>query len=185
MPVVKKTGDKVAAGTLNQDGSLVVEASSLGRDSLLSRIIELVRQAQSSKPKIAKLADQISAIFVPTVILIGGLLCSCMVLFRSRAQTKLYVSRYNDSTDHRLSVCAWISNTALCDGGNWKSRGDGNFIRDADVLQTANNIDTVVFDKTGTLTEGKPQVQKIYSFDYDQYELIKMAHRWSKTLNTH
>lgn len=175
MPVVKKTGDKVAAGTLNQDGSLVVEASSLGRDSLLSRIIELVRQAQSSKPKIAKLADQISAIFVPTVILIAG--CSALVWYFFGPEPKLSYMLVVTTTVLIIACpCALGLATPLSvTAGIGKAAEMGILIRDADVLQTANIIDTVVFDKTGTLTEGKTRVQKIYSFDYDQHELIKMA----------
>lgn len=81
IPVLKEAGAKVAAGTLNQDGSLVITATGIGSQTMLARIIQLVRQAQSSKPAMARLADQISSVFVPVVVVIAILSAALWYLY--------------------------------------------------------------------------------------------------------
>ncbi|HAS63998.1 MAG TPA: Cu+ exporting ATPase [Vibrio sp.] len=163
MPVDKQVDSLVSAGTLNQDGSLVIKATSVGRDTMLARIITLVRQAQSSKPAIAKLADQISAVFVPVVVAIA--IAAALVWFAIGPEPKASYMLVVATTVLIIACpCALGLATPLSvTVGVGKAAEMGILIRDADVLQSASKLDCVVFDKTGTLTQGSPSVEKVYS----------------------
>ncbi|EIO3980081.1 cadmium-translocating P-type ATPase [Vibrio vulnificus] len=171
VPVFKQAQDNVSAGTLNNDGSLIIQATGIGADTMLARIIRMVRQAQSSKPAIAKLADQISSVFVPVVVAIA--LFSAAIWFFVGPEPKASYMLVVTTTVLIIACpCALGLATPLSvTVGVGKAAEMGVLIRDADVLQSASKIDTVVFDKTGTLTQGAPKVQALYAFDYDQQHL--------------
>ncbi len=171
VPVFKQAQDNVSAGTLNNDGSLIIQATGIGADTMLARIIRMVRQAQSSKPAIAKLADQISSVFVPVVVAIA--LFSAAIWFFVGPEPKASYMLVVTTTVLIIACpCALGLATPLSvTVGVGKAAEMGILIRDADVLQSASKIDTVVFDKTGTLTQGAPKVQALYAFDYDQQHL--------------
>lgn len=175
IPVYKQSGDTISAGTLNQDGSLVIEATGVGSNTMLSRIITMVREAQSSKPAIAKLADQISAVFVPVVVAIA--LFSALVWFMVGPDPKASYMLVVTTTVLIIACpCALGLATPLSvTVGIGKAAEMGILIKDADVLQSASNIDTVVFDKTGTLTQGKPDVQHIFALNQDGKQLLIAA----------
>lgn len=175
VPVYKQCGDTISAGTLNQDGSLVIEATGVGSNTMLSRIITMVREAQSSKPAIAKLADQISAVFVPVVVAIA--LFSALVWFMVGPEPKASYMLVVTTTVLIIACpCALGLATPLSvTVGIGKAAEMGILIKDADVLQSASNIDTVVFDKTGTLTQGKPDVQHIFALNQDDQQLLTAA----------
>ncbi|MEZ8102984.1 heavy metal translocating P-type ATPase [Vibrio bivalvicida] len=175
IPVLKILGESVSAGTINQDGSLVITASGIGSDTMLSRIITMVREAQSSKPAIAKLADQISSIFVPVVVAIA--IISALVWFIFGPEPKASYMLVVTTTVLIIACpCALGLATPLSvTVGIGKAAEMGILIKDADVLQSASKIDTVVFDKTGTLTKGKPQVQAIHSVSNDIDNLLALA----------
>ncbi len=178
IPQQKGEGESVHAGTVVQDGSVLFRASAVGSHTTLSRIIRMVRQAQSSsKPEIGQLADKISAVFVP----VGGGDCAgqCgnLVLLWSGTANCLYPSDCHHGTDYRLSVCAGAGDA---DVDYFRRRAGscrfGVLVRDADALQRASTLDTVVFDKTGTLTEGKPQVVAVKTFaDVDEAQALRLA----------
>ncbi|USD64626.1 cation transporter [Vibrio sp. SCSIO 43136] len=158
IPAYKKVGDKVTAGTINGDGQLVIETTSAGQNTVLARIIKMVRQAQSSKPQIAKLADKISSVFVPVVVAIAIIAAIIWGLWgpEPKASYMLVVA-----TTVLIIACPCALGLATplsVTTGVGKAAQLGILIRDAEVLQSASSIDTVVFDKTGTLTEGKPKV---------------------------
>ncbi|RQW63976.1 heavy metal translocating P-type ATPase [Vibrio viridaestus] len=159
IPGEKSSGDKVSAGTINQDGSLVIEATGVGSDTMLSRIISMVRSAQSSKPQIAKLADKISSVFVPVVVAIA--IFSALIWLAAGPEPKISYMLVVATTVLIIACpCALGLATPLSvTVGIGKAAEMGILIKDADALQKASIIDTVVFDKTGTLTEGKPLVQ--------------------------
>jgi Cu+-exporting ATPase len=142
---------------------------------MLSRIITMVREAQSSKPAIAKLADQISAIFVPVVVAIA--LFSALVWFMVGPDPKASYMLVVTTTVLIIACpCALGLATPLSvTVGIGKAAEMGILIKDADVLQSASNIDTVVFDKTGTLTQGKPDVQHIFALNQDDHQLLIVA----------
>lgn len=175
VPVYKALGESVSAGTINQDGSLVITASGIGSDTMLSRIITMVREAQSSKPAIAKLADQISSIFVPVVVAIA--IVSALVWFMFGPEPKASYMLVVTTTVLIIACpCALGLATPLSvTVGIGKAAEMGILIKDADVLQSASKIDTVVFDKTGTLTKGKPQVQAVHSVSNDVDHLLALA----------
>lgn len=157
----KQIGDKVSAGTLNNDGSLVIEATGVGSKTMLARIIKMVREAQSSKPPIAKLADSISAVFVPIVVAIAAISAVVWWQFGPEPQAS-YMLVVSTTVLIIACPCALGLATPLSiTVGVGKAAELGILIKDAQVLQSASQIDTVVFDKTGTLTVGKPTVQDV------------------------
>ncbi|TYW41083.1 copper-translocating P-type ATPase [Vibrio cholerae] len=176
IPVLKEAGAKVAAGTLNQDGSLVITATGIGSQTMLARIIQLVRQAQSSKPAMARLADQISSVFVPVVVVIAILSAALWYLYGPdpKASYMLVVA-----TTVLIIACPCALGLATplsITVGIGKAAEMGILIRDANVLQTASQIDTVVFDKTGTLTLGKPSIQSLHVVQGDENQLLALAY---------
>ncbi|GAB2655192.1 heavy metal translocating P-type ATPase [Vibrio panuliri] len=175
MPVDKQVDSNVSAGTLNQDGSLVITATSVGHDTMLARIISLVRQAQSSKPAIAKLADRISAVFVPVVVAIA--IIAALVWYVVGPDPKASYMLVVATTVLIIACpCALGLATPLSvTVGVGKAAEMGILIRDADVLQSASKLDCVVFDKTGTLTQGAPSVEKLFSAQEDTQDLLSLA----------
>ncbi|HFC9207845.1 TPA: copper-translocating P-type ATPase CopA [Vibrio cholerae] len=176
IPVLKEAGAKVAAGTLNQDGSLVITATGIGSETMLARIIQMVRQAQSSKPAMARLADQISSVFVPVVVVIAILSAALWYLYGPdpKASYMLVVA-----TTVLIIACPCALGLATplsITVGIGKAAEMGILIRDANVLQTASQIDTVVFDKTGTLTLGKPRIQSLHVLQGDENQLLALAY---------
>ncbi|WP_158119921.1 copper-translocating P-type ATPase CopA [Vibrio metoecus] len=176
IPVLKEAGAKVAAGTLNQDGSLVITATGIGSETMLARIIQLVRQAQSSKPAMARLADQISSVFVPVVVVIAILSAALWYLYGPdpKASYMLVVA-----TTVLIIACPCALGLATplsITVGIGKAAEMGILIRDANVLQTASQVDTVVFDKTGTLTLGKPSIQSLHVMQGDENQLLALAY---------
>ncbi len=161
LPVTKSLDDNVSAGTINIDGSLIIKTHSVGSNTKLARIINMVRKAQSSKPEIAKLADSISAVFVPIVVSIA--IAAAAIWYFVGPDPKVSYMLVVATTVLIIACpCALGLATPLSvTVGIGKAAELGILIRNADVLQTASTINTVVFDKTGTLTEGKPQVQAI------------------------
>ncbi|QIA63942.1 copper-translocating P-type ATPase [Vibrio astriarenae] len=175
-PVNKSVGDLVSAGTVNQDGSVDITTHSFGQQTKLSQIIELVRQAQSSKPELAKLADRISAVFVPVVVAIA--LVAGMVWFLVGPEPQWsYTLIVTTSVLIIACPCALGLATPLSvTVGIGKASEHGILIKDADALQQASNLNTVVFDKTGTLTLGKPEVQRFYTTEQEgEYILTALA----------
>lgn len=176
IPVLKEVGAKVAAGTLNQDGSLVITATGIGSETMLARIIQMVRQAQSSKPAMARLADQISSVFVPVVVVIAILSAALWYLYGPdpKASYMLVVA-----TTVLIIACPCALGLATplsITVGIGKAAEMGILIRDANVLQTASQIDTVVFDKTGTLTLGKPSIQSLHVLQGNENQLLALAY---------
>ncbi len=176
IPVAKSSGSTVSAGTINQDGSLIIEATGIGSQTMLARIIKMVRQAQSSKPAIAKMADQISSVFVPTVVAIA--LISAAIWYWFGPEPKVSYMLVIATTVLIIACpCALGLATPLSvTVGVGKAAEMGILIRDADVLQSASKVNTVVFDKTGTLTQGKPSVQQVVTLNGDDKQLLNLAY---------
>jgi P-type Cu2+ transporter len=158
LPVLKEKGSAVFAGTINQKGSVKILAQKVGADTLLSRIIHQVQQAQASKPPIQKLVDKIAAIFVPVVILIS--IAAAAIWFFVGPEPPLTYAMVILITVLIIACpCALglATPTALMVGIG-KGAEQGILIKDASVLEQAHKLTTVVLDKTGTLTEGRPEV---------------------------
>ena len=164
LPAGKKVGDSVSGGTLNTSGSLLVEAVHVGEDTALSRIIAMIRQAQNSKPDIAHLADKISGIFVPTVIVISVLTALLWYLFGPEPRIAYMLVTAMTVLIIACPCALGLATPMSVMVGVGKAADYGVLVRNAQALQTAANITTLVLDKTGTITEGRPSVDSIQSF---------------------
>lgn len=161
LPVSKKVGDKVIGASINKSGSFKFEVTKLGEDTVLSQIIKLIEEASSSKAPISKLADRISAIFVPTVIVIS-ILATVTWLFLG------YSFEFALSIGIAILViscpCALgLATPTAIMVGTGKGAQNGILIKSPESLEIAHTINTVVIDKTGTITEGKTQVTDIFT----------------------
>ncbi|MBQ0744351.1 MAG: copper-translocating P-type ATPase, partial [Pseudomonas sp.] len=155
LPVSRQPGDHVSAGAMNQDGMLVVETTAVGHDTMLARIVRLVESAQASKAPIQRLVDRVSAVFVPIVLLIAAMTWGVGSLWFGGEQALL------NAIAVLVIACpcalGLATPTAIMVGTGVAAR-HGILIRDAQALELAHKVDTVVFDKTGTLTLGKPSL---------------------------
>jgi Cu+-exporting ATPase len=161
IPVEKTAGSKVAAGTMNQKGSFLFTATRIGRDTALAQIIKSVRQAQNSKPEIAKLADKISAVFVPVVVAISVFTFFMWWIFAGELALG-----YAFVTSMTVLVIACPCALGLATPISvmvavGRAAQMGILIRKGEALQTAGKLNCVILDKTGTVTEGKPTVAAI------------------------
>ncbi|MFC9165207.1 heavy metal translocating P-type ATPase [Streptomyces fungicidicus] len=176
MPVTKHAGDSVIGATVNGTGSLRVRAAKVGSDTMLAQIIRLVQQAQASKAPIQRLADAVSAYFVPAVIAIAiGTFAVWFTIGPSPALTLALVSAV--AVLIIACPCALGLATPLSVMvGTGKGAQAGILIRSAEALETAHKLDTVVLDKTGTVTEGKPVLTGVHTADgFDETELLRLV----------
>ncbi|WP_366369578.1 copper-translocating P-type ATPase [Thiobacillus sp. 63-78] len=158
IPVAKTIGSKVTAGTLNQTGGFVMRAEKVGADTLLAQIVHMVASAQRSRAPIQRLADQVSAWFVPVVILIAVLTFVVWLVWGPSPQFS-----YALVTSVAVLIIACPCALGLATPmsimvGVGKGAQHGVLIRDAEALERMEKVDTLVLDKTGTLTEGRPRV---------------------------
>ncbi|PVX32686.1 Cu+-exporting ATPase [Pasteurella langaaensis DSM 22999] len=163
LPVQKYVGDKISAGTLVTDGSLLFRAEQIGNQTTLAHIIKLVRQAQNSKPQIAQLVDKIAAVFVPVVVAIA-LLAALIWYFVTKEISYSFIVL----TTVLIIACPCALGLATpmsIIAGVGRAAELGVLVRDADALQKAASADTLVFDKTGTLTKGEPKVTALYTYN--------------------
>ncbi|MGG1929125.1 copper-exporting P-type ATPase CopA [Enterobacter soli] len=175
IPQQKSLGDAVHAGTVVQDGSVLFRANAVGSHTTLSRIIRMVRQAQSSKPEIGQLADKISAIFVPVVVCIA-LLSAAIWYFFGPAPQIVYTLVIATTVLIIACPCALgLATPMSIISGVGRAAEFGVLVRDADALQRASTLDTLVFDKTGTLTEGKPQVVAVHTAGIAEADALRLA----------
>ena len=176
VPQQKSTDEPIHAGTVVQDGSVLFRATATGNHTTLSRIIRMVRQAQSSKPEIGQLADKISAIFVPVVVLIA-LFSAAIWYFFGPAPQIVYMLVIATTVLIIACPCALgLATPMSIISGVGRAAEFGVLVRDADALQRASTLDTIVFDKTGTLTEGKPQVVAVVTYnDCSEEEVLRFA----------
>ena len=176
VPQQKSSGDAVHAGTVVQDGSVLFRASAVGSHTTLSRIIRMVRQAQSSKPEIGQLADRISAVFVPVVVAIALLSGAVWYVFGPAPQI-VYTLVIATTVLIIACPCALgLATPMSIISGVGRAAEFGVLVRDADALQRGSEVDTLVFDKTGTLTEGKPQVVSVKTAEgWHEADALRLA----------
>ncbi|WP_227135971.1 copper-exporting P-type ATPase CopA [Kosakonia radicincitans] len=175
VPQEKSIGESIHAGTVVQDGSVLFTASAVGSHTTLSRIIRMVRQAQSSKPEIGQLADRISAVFVPVVVAIA-LFSGAIWYFAGPAPQIVYTLVIATTVLIIACPCALgLATPMSIISGVGRAAEFGVLVRDADALQRASTLDTIVFDKTGTLTRGKPEVVSVKTLDGDDSAALRLA----------
>jgi Cu+-exporting ATPase len=173
LPVPKAVGDAVTGGAINGEGLLRVRATTVGAESVLSHIIKLVQGAQGSKAPVQKLVDRISGIFVPIVILIAAV--TFLVWWGIGGD---YPTAIINAVAVLVIACPCALGLATPTAimvGTGQAATAGILIKDAEALERAHAITSVVLDKTGTLTEGRPEVVEMYSVDGDEAGLLKLA----------
>lgn len=161
MPVEKATGDEVVAGTINKSGSILFQATRVGKDTALAQIIEMVKRAQNSKPPIGRLADVISAYFVPVVMIIAVI--SALVWLNVGPDPRVAFAIVSATTVLIIACpCALgLATPMSVMVGVGKAAEAGVLIRNGEALQTASKVTAMILDKTGTITLGQPAVTEI------------------------
>ena len=182
LPVLRGVGDGVIGGTVNQDGALIVRVTRVGSETALSQIVSLVEKAQNSRPPVQRLADRISAIFVPVVLAIALLTAIGWYVGGTLAgwdEPRIWGMVAKASCSVLIIACPCALGLAVPGAlmvGTGLGAKRGILIRDIDALQHAEKVDTVVLDKTGTITAGKPAVERIVVTDgMPEDELLRLA----------
>lgn len=161
LPVDKNKGDLVIGATINKSGSFVFKASKIGSETMLSQIIKLVQQAQGSKAPIQRIADAISAYFVPIIIMLAIATFAIWYVF---GPVPTFILALLNSIAVLIIACPCAMGLATPTAimvGTGRGAEKGILIKDAESLEIAHKVNTVIFDKTGTLTIGKPQVTDV------------------------
>jgi len=176
MPVEKKSGDEVAAGTINKTGSFLFVSTRIGKDTALARIIDMVRKAQASKPAIGKLVDKVASVFVPVVLIIAVI--TFLLWFNLGPEPGFSYALVATMTVLIIACpCALgLATPISIMVGVGKAAESGILIRNGDALQQAGKLTTIVLDKTGTVTEGRPTVTDIYALpDGSEEQCLSLA----------
>ena len=176
LPIKKAEGDDVTGGTLNQTGALVIEAVGVGGDTVLSRIVQMVADAQRSRAPIQKLVDQVARYFVPTVIACSMAAFIGWAVFGPEPQL---AHAFVAAVAVLIIACPCALGLATPMSvmvGVGRGAQEGVLIKNAEVLEVMENVDTIVVDKTGTLTQGRPELTaiKVYG-DWQEADIIKFA----------
>jgi len=161
MPVEIGQGDDVIGGTLNTSGTFVVRATRVGRDTALAGIVELVRQAQGSKAPIQRLADRVSEIFVPIVLVAAALTFVAWFVLGPEPRLTLALTAFVSVLIIACPCAMGLATPTAIMAGSGRGAEAGVLIRGGEALEAAHRVDTIVFDKTGTLTEGRPSVDEV------------------------
>ncbi len=173
IPAEKQAGDKVTGGTINRTGYFRMEATAVGENTTLAKIIRLVDEATSSKAPIAKLADKVSGVFVPAVIAIA--LLAAVIWFALGYGFEFSLSIAISVLVISCPCALGLATPTAIMVGTGRGAANGILIKSAEALETAHSVDTVVLDKTGTVTEGKPRVTDVLCGDSSGKELLSVA----------
>ncbi|MGN7808286.1 heavy metal translocating P-type ATPase [Flavobacterium sp. 22076] len=173
IPIDKKTGDNVIAGTINGTKSFVMTAEKVGSETLLSQIIQMVNDASRSRAPIQKLADRVAKYFVPTVV---GISILTFIIWAKFGPEPSYIYGLINAIAVLIIACPCALGLATPMSvmvGVGKGAQHGILIKNAEALENMNKIDVLITDKTGTITEGKPTVEKIYAIDNNEDFLLQ------------
>ena len=173
MPVEKKEGDTVTAATLNKTGFIRMRATRVGQDTTFSQIIRLVEEASSSKAPIARMADKIAGIFVPTVM--GIALLTGIVWLLIGAEFEFALSCAIAVLVISCPCALGLATPVAIMVGTGKGAENGILIKSGEALEITHNVQSVVLDKTGTITEGKPVVTDIISFGMSENKILEIS----------
>jgi Cu+-exporting ATPase len=172
LPIEKAKGDSVTGGSINGEGLLRFTVTKVGRDTMLSKIIQLVEDAQSKKAPIAKLADVVSGYFVPAVIAISVLSAAAWAI--AGKDFDFILTTFVSVLVIACPCALGLATPTAIMVGTGKGAELGVLIKSGEALETAHHVDTVVLDKTGTITEGKPRLASIVPFEgMEETELLK------------
>ncbi len=176
MPVDKQKDAQVFGGTINTQGSFLMSATGIGRETALARIIDMVRKAQSSKPAIGRLVDKIAAIFVPAVLIIAALAFAVWYFFGPEPSLAYAIVVAMTIMVIACPCALGLATPISIMVGVGRAAENGILIRNGEVLQQASKLTTVVLDKTGTITEGNPQLTTVsVTSNYKEADAISIA----------
>jgi Cu+-exporting ATPase len=175
IPIQKNIGDEVIGGTMNKGGWLKYKATRVGKDTALAQIVRLVEEAQGSKAPVQRLADRVSAYFVPAVLAIG--VVTLLAWYLSGSGLVFGLTAFIAVVIIACPCALGLATPTAVIVGTGKGAENGILIRDAATLERACQVDTIVFDKTGTLTRGKPEVTDVISLSnpHNSDEILKLA----------
>jgi Cu+-exporting ATPase len=176
MPVTKETDGKVIAGTLNQSGSFVMRADKVGRDTLLSQIVQMVADAQRSRAPIQRLADRVAGWFVPAVIAVALVAFGAWAWFGPEPRMAFGLVAAVSVLIIACPCALGLATPMSIMVGVGRGAQAGVLIKNAEALERMEKVDTLVVDKTGTLTEGKPKVVAIVpAAGFEQADILRLA----------
>ena len=176
MPVTKEAGSKVISGTLNQTGGFVMRADKVGRDTLLSQIVQMVADAQRSRAPIQRLADQVAGWFVPTVIVVALLAFGAWAWFGPEPRMAFGLVAAVSVLIIACPCALGLATPMSIMVGVGRGAQAGVLIKNAEALERMEKVDTLVVDKTGTLTEGKPKVVAIVpAAGFGETDILRLA----------
>lgn len=186
IPVDKTIGDVVIGSTMNKNGFLKVKATKVGRDTALAQIIKVVEEAQGSKAPIQRVADQISGIFVPVVVVIAIITFAVWMIFVTPGD-------FGGALEKMIAVlviacpCALgLATPTSIMAGSGRSAEYGILFKGGEHLEATHRLDTVILDKTGTVTNGKPVLTDVIVADgFNEEEILRLVGAAEKILNTH
>jgi Cu+-exporting ATPase len=174
MPIEKNVDSKVIGGTINKTGSFEFKVTAIGDNSILGQIIKMVEEAQGSKAPIQKLADKIAAIFVPAIIVIA-ILTFIGWLFISDAGFSTALINFVAVLIIACPCALGLATPTAIIVGTGRGAQKGILIKNAESLELAQKLDTIIFDKTGTITTGKPKVSSVFTNSFDIEVFLKLA----------
>lgn len=176
MPIEKRKDDEVVAGTINKSGSIVFRAERVGKDTALAQIINMVKRAQNSKPPIGRLADVISAYFVPVVMIIAVMSALAWLNFGPAPEVAFAIVSATTVLIIACPCALGLATPMSVMVGVGKAAEAGVLIRNGEALQSASKITTMVLDKTGTITEGAPKVTDVViASAHNQDDVLSLA----------
>ena len=176
MPLEKSDGDEVVAGSLNKSGSFLFQAKRIGKDTALARIIEMVRKAQNSKPSIGRLADKVSAVFVPAVLIIVVLTSLVWANFGPEPLLSFVLVTSMTVLVIACPCALGLATPISIMVGVGKAAEYGILIRNGEALQQAGKLTTIILDKTGTVTKGMPELTDILAInDFRPDDILQIA----------
>jgi Cu+-exporting ATPase len=176
MPVTKEPGARIIGGTINQTGSFLMRADRIGRDTMLSRIVQMVAEAQRSRAPIQRLADQVSGWFVPAVILVAVAAFIAWSVFGPEPRMAFGLIAAVSVLIIACPCALGLATPMSIMVGVGRGAQLGVLIKNAESLERMEKVDTIVVDKTGTLTEGKPKVVAFIAADTrDANEVLRIA----------
>ena len=173
IPVEKSIGDTVFGASINKNGRIIYKATKVGKDTVISQIVKLVKDAQGSKAPIAKTADVIAKYFVPTVIILATL---SSIFWGVKGESLEFVMTIFIAVLVIACPCALgLATPTAIMVGTGKGAEHGVLIKGGESLETTGRLDTIIFDKTGTLTQGKPVVTDVIIKSYSENEILSIA----------
>jgi P-type Cu+ transporter len=176
IPVEKTAGDPVSTGTTNGTGSIVIEAKGVGADTLLARIVRMVGEAQRSRPPIQRLADTVSAYFVPAVILVAVITAIVWAVVGPQPAMAYAVVNAVAVLIIACPCALGLATPMSIMVATGRGAHAGVLVRNAETLETLEKVDTLAFDKTGTLTEGKPRLTRVAALSgFNEQQVLSLA----------